>query len=294
MTRRSLFRWFIAIVAVLALFISVRAVVVHDDARDPFSLTVLDVGQGDAILLTAPSGEHALIDAGPDARVLGPLARELGYFDRTIDLLVLTHPDLDHLGGMVSILERYQVGRVLMTGIAQDSVEYRRFQERVAELHIPVTIASRGRALTLGNDASAAHLTVLWPDRPLVGTRPDKPNNTSVVLKVVFGETSFLLTGDIEADTEAQLVGHGGDTLAASVLKIAHHGSDTSSTTAFLAAVQPDIALISVGQHNSFGHPSRRVLRRLERAGVRIYRTDEEGTIRVTSDGKTFQIRSLY
>jgi competence protein ComEC len=247
------------------------------------TVTMLDVGQGDALLLTTPTGERVLIDGGPDDRVLSELGAVMP-FDRTIDLVVLTHPDADHVTGLIAVLERYAVARVLISGIEQDTPEYRLFVDRVRTSGTTIVYAHAPQRILLGEVV----IDVLWPDRPMVGTTPNSPNDASIVFALSYEDVRMIFTGDIEENVEARLVQMG--MLSADVLKVAHHGSHSSSTQDFLNAITPQIALISVGEKNSFGHPSMRILRTLERIGASIYRTDQDGRTTLTTDGRTISV----
>jgi len=241
----------------------------------------LDVGQGDAILVTTPDGRQLLIDGGPSATDLNwRLGQQMPFWDRTLEMVVNTHPDSDHLGGMVSLLDRYRVEQALVSDMAVTSQLYREWEKELAEAALPPTIGQAGTELDLGGGVIA---TVLNPGPACAGI--DDPNDHSVVLRLEFGEISFLLTGDIEAAVEQKLVASGVP-LEATVLKSPHHGSRTSSTDAFLEAVDPQLVVISVGAENSFGHPSPEVMERYAAYRLPVLRTDERGTIEFITDGQ--------
>ncbi|OQY25798.1 MAG: DNA internalization-related competence protein ComEC/Rec2 [Anaerolineaceae bacterium 4572_32.1] len=250
-------------------------------------LVFLDVGQGDAIFIESPTGQQILIDGGPDPTVLlARLGEQMPFWDRTLDIVILTHPDADHLTGLVSVLERYRVGHVFESGYTSDSPTYVRWQELLQEKQITVLNAQRGKEATL--DGGLA-LTILHPGSTLLtGTEADS-NNNSIVIRLVMGEFSALLTGDIESEVERELL-RSGQALDSTVLKAPHHGADTSSTSAFIQAVNPQVVVISVGQDNHFGHPAPQVLERL--AGYSVLRTDERGSIEILSDGQNLWIEA--
>jgi competence protein ComEC len=260
-------------------------------------VTLLDVGQGDAILITTPLNQRILIDGGPDLSLLERLGEEFPFFHRRIDLLVLTHPDEDHVTAFPEVLQRYPVGQVLLTGVVGGTSRYSAFLATLRESGVPVILAEASRDFDFG---AGVFLDVLWPARrssstiqaffrgcaegprlAFFGCEPKRTNDTSIVAKILFGDHSLLLTGDITEEVEDALWKEGLD-LAADVLKVPHHGSKTSSSTGFLLAVQPDLALISVGQKNRYGHPHPGVLARYEALGIPVRRTDEEGTIDLT------------
>lgn len=236
---------------------------------------ILDVGQGDSILLVSPSGKQILVDGGPDLSSLEGIGNHISFFDRTIDLLVLTHPDLDHIVAFPEILERYRINTMLITGIDTPQPQYQRLLALIAEKHIPVIIADPAKDVVLEDGVI---FDVVWPPRETFGTQPKSTNDTSIVLRVMYKSASILLTGDIEGKVEAAILKSGAD-LRSTVLKVAHHGSKTSTSTGFLLAVSPDLAVISAGKENQFGHPHWGVMQRLKNAGIVTRRTDQEGEI---------------
>ncbi|MFZ5919167.1 MAG: DNA internalization-related competence protein ComEC/Rec2 [Chloroflexota bacterium] len=257
--------------------------VVFSQPDGKLHLIFLDVGQGDAIFIQTPRGQQALIDGGPEPSVLlARLGEQMPFWDRSLDLVVLTHPDADHLTGLVEVLARYHVDEVIESGYASGSPTYLRWRELLDEKAIPILEGHTGDQITL--DGSVA-MTVLHPGVELVSGTDADANNNSVVIRLVMGNFSALLPGDIEAVVEQELV-RSGQPLASTVLKAPHHGSDTSSSAAFLEAVRPQLVVISVGKDNHFGHPSPEALERL--ALFSTVRTDEQGTVEIISDGQQF------
>ena len=251
-------------------------------------LVFLDVGQGDAIFIESPQGRQVLIDGGPDPTVLlARLGEQMPFWDRSLDLVILTHPDADHLAGLVPVLERYRVAQVLEPEYPSASQTYARWLELLDERGIPVLNSSVAPIILDGG----VTLTVLHPGRELMtGTDADS-NNNSIVIRLVMGEFSALLPGDIEAEVERKLV-QAGDILESTVLKAPHHGSDTSSSPVFLEAVSPQLVIISVGQDNPFGHPAAEVLDRL--SAYTVQRTDERGSIEIVTDGLDFKTSAQH
>jgi len=283
-----------AVVAACALWANVLA------AASPAQLviTFLDVGQGDAIVVQAPSGRTVLVDGGGEVeghltgydigtRRVVPALRRLRL--RSIDIVILTHPHEDHVGGLVAVLRTFSVGLVLDSGVPHPAPSYERFLRLVDARHLPYRLARRGQRLDLGTGAVAVILNP--PEPPVTGTGADV-NINSVVARLVYGTVAVLLTGDIEAMTEERLL-RDRDELASAVLKVAHHGSKTSSTSAFLEAVSPRAAVISVGTMNPFGHPHRVTLDALQAVGASVYRTDLDGAVTITSDGARVWIRTV-
>ena len=244
-----------------------------------------DVGEGDAIFIETPRGQQILIDGGPSPTTLiSALGRRMPFWDRSLDLVILTHADEDHIAGLIPVLERYRVGQVLDSGYEHNNPMYERWLELISEKGIPTNLARAGMRIGTGD---GVELVVLHPGPELMKYTDADANNNSVVTRLVMGQVSFLLSGDIEEVAQDVLVASGQE-LASTVLKAPHHGSNTSSSAAFLNAVNPELAIISVGADNRFGHPSPQVLERLEGSveGERILRTDEDGTIELVTDGK--------
>jgi competence protein ComEC len=243
----------------------------------------LDVGQGDAILITTEQGQQVLVDGGPSPSALtSALGREMPFWDRSLDLVVMTHADADHITGLAEVLDRYQVDGWLDNGFPDEDAVYAECMALLEEKGVPRQTVHSGDRLLLG---SGIVLQVLHPPAdPMSGTESDS-NNNSVVMQLEWREASFLLTGDIEAEAERLLL-TSGQPLTTNVLKVAHHGSGGSSTAEFLAAADPAYAVISVGADNRFGHPHAAVLDRLAaQHDMIILRTDEQGTIEFISDG---------
>jgi len=236
----------------------------------------LDVGQGDAIFIQTPSGRQVLVDGGPaEAVLLSQLGHQMSFWDRTLDVVVLTHPDTDHITGLVSVLERYQVDMVVFRELEHESEVYDYWLQLLDAERATIHQGEAGLRLALDE---GLEMVVLHPGAELL----EEANNNSVVTRLVYGQVSVLLPGDIEAVVEQRLVAEGA-TLASTVLKAAHHGSCTSTTPEFLETVGPEVVVISVGADNRFGHPCAGVLERL--GDVPVYRTDEQGVVEVISDG---------
>ncbi len=227
---------------------------------DNLHLSVLDIGQGDTILIQQ-GNRQVLVDGGPSPQAIAlELGKKMPFWDRTIELVVLTHPDADHVSGLVEVLNRYQVKQVLYPALDFESAIYNEWLSLVEEKDIKCSIARAGQQIDLGQGAL---IKVLNPQVPLLtGTESDIDNN-GVVLQITMGEVSFLLTADIMRPAELALITRRAD-LTSTVLKVAHHGSATSTTAEFLAVVDPQLAVISVGEHNKFGHPTPEVMQRLE------------------------------
>ncbi len=246
----------------------------------------LDVGQGDAALVTSPSGRTLLVDGGPPEAKERLVAR-LQRLGRPIDLVLLSHRHADHLGGLPSVIEQVGAARFVDAPFPHPTPLYAHLVQALADRHVAVTTAAAGRTFDLGGGAT---LTLLGPPEPaLAGTRSDV-NANSVVARVDCGALSVLFAGDAEEPTERWLLARAPERLRARVLKVAHHGSHFASTAEFVAAVRPELAIVSVGRANEYGHPSEDALARLRAAGARVYRTDEDGEISLVGAGDHFTV----
>ncbi len=253
--------------------------------RSGVQVTFLDVGQGDATFIAWPDGTQMLIDCAKDARVLEALGRVMPFYDFDIDYLVVTHPDLDHYGGCVDVLEKYTVSNIVYNGYNEKINDYWQSYWAAAWAEgAEYTELTERTTWQLGETT----IDFLYPDHELAKD-PDVPgndketgsNNSSIVMKISHGSQDFLLTGDAEAELEEFLAITYGDELDAEVLKLSHHGAGGSSIQAFLEAVSPEIGVASAGLHNHYGHPSPRVEKRLERLGAEMYRTDLDGDVEI-------------
>ena len=280
-------KWLIPPLLLIAILVWSVAFTMPDDK---LHISFLDVGQGDAILVQMPDGQNILIDGGPDPQKVNlELSKKLPFWDRTIDLMVSTQPQADHITGLVEVLQRYEVKQVLEPGVPYDSCIYREWLRLVEEKHVKHNIAKAGQEIDLGNGIK---MEVLNPPQALFeGTSSDVDNN-GVVLRLSWGKVSFLFTADIRQEAEFELIEQRAN-LRSTVLKVAHHGSKTSTSPQFLAAADSEIAVISVGADNHFGHPSPEVVESLvDKLGEdKVYRTDENGTIEFITDGKRLWVR---
>lgn len=240
------------------------------------TLSVFDVGQGDGILIS-DGGHQIVIDLGPDGAMLSHLGHAMPFFDRTIDLLVLSHPHMDHLQSFPELLRRYRVRAVLMTGVDYGNPRYEEFLTLLANEHAQIIIANPEEDLQIGE----MFVDVLWPPPEYFGIPMKDVNDSSTALRVsVPGGKSVLLTGDMETGEEREILQAGID-VRADILKVAHHGSRTSSSTGFLLAVQPSLAIASVAAENSYGLPDEDVIARYAALGIPLRMTKDEGTIEV-------------
>jgi competence protein ComEC len=282
-------KWLIPPLLIIAILVWSVVLTLPDDK---LHVIVLDVGQGDAILIQTPNHQKILIDGGPDPQKINlALSENLPFWDKTIDLVISTQPQADHITGLVEVLQSYKVQQVLEPGVPYDSSIYQRWLELVEERQIKHDIAKAGQEIDMGGGIRIEVLNP--PAKVFEGTSSDVDNN-GVVLRLSSGKISFLFTADIREEAEFELIGQRAD-LRSTVLKVAHHGSKTSTSPQLLAAVDPEIAVISVGADNPFGHPSREVVERLiDRLGEdKVYLTSEDGTIEFITDGETLWVRML-
>jgi competence protein ComEC len=252
-------------------------------------VSVIDVGQGDSILVESPSGKTLLIDGGPkykrsDAgrRFVLPYLHKKGI--NKIDILVLTHPHDDHVGGLPSVLKDLPVGLVFDSGQIHTSQSYLEFLKLIYDKKIPYKVARAGEQLDLGGGVIGL---VLNPVEPFI--EESALNNNSVVIRLTYGKATLLLAGDLEKAGEEQILAAGYE-IKSSILKAGHHGSRTSSSLEFLQKVRPKVALISAGAKNKFHHPHPSTLKRFEELGIKVYRTDLNGNITLRSDGQRYII----
>lgn len=247
------------------------------DANSYLKVAFLDVGQGDTIYIEAPNGRQMIIDGGPPGALLPALSKVMPFYDHFIDVIVVTNPDQDHFAGFIDLLDSYEVGAVIESGTFNKSKIYKRLEDLIAEKKIPKILARQGMKVDLGE---GVHFDIIFPDRDV--SNWDR-NDGSVVGRLVYGETSIILTGDATKKTESYLLKEG---IKSDILKVGHHGSRTSSGGVFVEAVDPDYAVISSGADNTYGHPHQETLETLNKFGVKILRTDQLGTILFESDGK--------
>ncbi|MDW8120308.1 MAG: ComEC/Rec2 family competence protein, partial [Chloroflexota bacterium] len=244
-------------------------------------LHVVDVGQGDGLLLRSPEGRVMVVDGGPRRGGFADYLAKVGV--QRVDVLIATNPDADHIGGLIEVLRRFPVGEVYVSGDINTTRTYEEFLDALDASRAPVRVPTRGDRIPFGS----VTVEVLNPSEPRF---PDR-NNNSVVVKVTYGEVSFLLMGDAERAAEERLVSTGAD-LRADVLKMGHHASRTSTWPFFVERVRPRIAVYSAGRDNPYGHPHKEPLQNLLSRGVTVYGTDKYGTIILSTNGKTLQVQT--
>lgn len=262
----------LGILAILVLALSVREWSLLPDGR--LHLTFFDVGQGDAALITLPSGNRLVVDGGPDGRLLEHIGRTLPFMNRRVDILVLSHPNLDHIASLPEVLRRYRVGTVLLSISGGTLPTMGEFRSVATSRNVELTLLHAGQVIALPDGVS---MTVLWPPAHPATTFTKDVNDLCLVFSLEYRGHRALFTGDISERVESVLVRAKTD-LQAELLKVAHHGSISASSDLFLRQVQPTTAVVSAGAGNAYGHPRDEVLQRLTALGTRILRTDVGGT----------------
>ncbi len=263
------------------LTISVWSQVFQLAGSNEFKIVVFDIGQGDAIFMQSPQGHQVLIDGGFDRTVLDKLNQQMPFWDRSLDLIILTHPEKDHLVGLIEVLKSYQVENILWTGVVRQASFYEEWQRLIQEEGANIILAEADQDLKIGE----VYLDVLYPFQSLNRYQAKDINRTSIVIRGSWGQNSVLLTGDMPAVVEKELLAHSIN-VKSDILKVAHHGSKSSSQKSFLQAVDPIIGVISLGKDNYYGHPAPETIANLEKVGADIFRTDQDGDVEIKGNGQ--------
>ncbi|HMB26087.1 MAG TPA: MBL fold metallo-hydrolase [Patescibacteria group bacterium] len=255
------------------------------EEQDLLEVSFLDIGQGDATYIRTPEGQDILIDGGPDKNILSQLGRVMPFWDHEIEVMILTHPHADHVTGLVEVLRRYEVKQIYYPGVLHTSSIYQAWLDEIKKQNLSLHIVSQPFDMDL---RGGIKLKFLYPDQDFANKKVENLNNTSIVNKLIYQEVSFLLTGDIEKEVEDHLLEKysGTDILKSNILKLSHHGSSSSNTEEFLQAVDPEVATICVGRDNDFGHPHGRVLHRLRLLDIPFFRLDQDGLVKISTDGQ--------
>lgn len=254
----------------------------------PLTYVQIDVGQGDSGLVVSPDGEAMLVDGGGPGRLDRIQAALKAHGVERLAVVVATHPHNDHIGSLDDVILQVPVGRFLDSGFNLGSDAQQRLLKAIKERRVPFTLARAGESFSLGDQVTVA---VLAPRTPLITGTDSDPNNNSVILKVAYGGVRLLLTGDMEERERERLYSDGQD-LAAEVYKVAHHGSHNGTDAELLGRVRPRLALISCELGNDYGHPHAKTITALTSASVPIYRTDLQGTLTLTTNGRTWGVRT--
>lgn len=281
------------VLGVMVMLLTVLASIVwyaalREGRRGLLTVSFLDIGQGDSIFIDAPSGRQMLIDGGPSTVVLRRLSDVMPWYDRTIDVVLATHPDIDHTNGLADVFSRYKVSYIFLPSVKGVTADWAATVRAAHAEHAQEFIAQRRQVIDLGDGAYAE---ILFPDRLLLNV---DTNTASAVAHLVYGKTSFLLTGDLPQEVENYIVGldgstsltTGGSPLHADVLKAGHHGSKNSSGPLFLGSVDPEYGVFSRGCNNRYGHPNQEVVARFKQFGIPTSDTCTDGTVTFVSDGQ--------
>lgn len=250
-------------------------------------LVICDVGQGDAIYLKTPSGKDILVDGGPNAEVLDCLTNNMPFWDRTIDLVVLTHPDADHITGLIPVLERYSVLHFVTSKTSKSTAIYKKFLQILENEGLELKYVFANDKINFGDGVVSK---IIWPSPKLFSgeeVKESKVNEYSVIQLITYGNFEALLTGDAGSEIMVQIANSAGDI---DILKVPHHGSKTGMNGNFLSEVKPEIAVISVGVKNRYGHPSNYSLDLLDKHNVKVFRTDKNEEIKIVSDGNSYEV----
>ena len=269
-----------AILALLSFTLCIWYAVIQESRNGLLTVSFLNIGQGDSIFIEAPSGRQVLIDGGPSGIVLRELSKVIPWYDRTIDVVIPTHPDADHIGGLVDVLPRYKIGMIVHSDMEGDTATAKALVAGMEREGAQQIIARRGQIIDLG---SGAYLEILFPDRSVKNV---ETNTGCVVTRLVYGKTSFMLSCDAPKEIENYLVHLEEADLHADVLKAGHHGSKNSSSELFVGFVNPAYGVFSRGCKNKYGHPALEVTALFERFGIPTSDTCKDGTITFVSDGE--------
>jgi len=276
------YRWYVIIVLIMTTILVWHTILI--EGEKVLEISFFDVGQGDAIFIKSPDGNQVLVDGGPpNGRVLRELGKAMPFYDRFIDVVIATHSDQDHLGGLIDVLERYKIGLVIDSGVYGEGASHTQEKLLLENKKIKTITGKRGTTLDLGD---GVRLEILFPDRDVAGM---ESNSTSIITRLVYKNHEFLLTGDAPQNIENYIVSEGD--IKSDVLKVGHHGSNTSTSPIFLGKVKPNFAIISAGKDNPYGHPHKEVVSLLENFGVTVFETSKMGTITFVSDGRDLKIK---
>lgn len=281
---REHLHWYI-LGLIFAVTVLIWYAVATEDRGGKLTVAFLNIGQGDAIFIESPTGTQMLIDGGPGGVVLRELGKVMPFYDRTIDMLLVSNPDQDHLSGFLDILRSFKVSVVVEPGTVGASADYRSLAEALSTEGVSHLMARRGQRLDLGG---GAYFEILFPDREVSGL---DTNDGSIVGKLVYGTTSFLFPGDASSAIEAYVASLDKEYLNVDVLKVGHHGSRTSTSESLLGFASPAMAVISAGKDNRYGHPHAEVVERLKQFEVETLGTYERGTIIMESDGERIRVK---
>jgi competence protein ComEC len=282
---RQHLRWYVLLVLTL-ISIILWLVVFQENRKGVLTFEVLNIGQGDSLFIESPTGTQVLVDGGPDKNLMKEISRVMPWYDRRIDMLVVTNPDADHYSGFIPLLDKYHVDVVLEPGTTNKYEAYTLLEKKITDKKIPKVLARRGQIVDLGG---GAYLQILFPDRDVSGL---SSNDGSIIMKLVYGDTSVMLQGDSTANIEHYLTTIDGVDLKSTILKAGHHGSRTSGVEEYVALVAPQWTVISSGLNNSYGHPHKETIETMAKLKIPTYDTCNNGDLIFQSDGKNFVLKN--
>lgn len=272
----------LGILFITSLFLGIAVLFVKNSNEPQMAkVHMLNIGQGDSFLVETENGAQILIDGGRDATVLSELGKVMSFSDKKIDVVVATHPDADHIGGLVDVINRYKVGLFLTGDVYSDTDLYKSLLKSLKDKKVPSYFVRAGMKLELNTEKSES-FSILFPDRD---THNFETNTASVVGRLQLGKRSILFTGDSPISIEKYLVNKNSKDLDVDILKLGHHGSKTSTSKEYLRATSPDLALISAGVNNTYGHPNKEVLNLLKSFNIPYISTQISGTVTLETDG---------
>ena len=278
-------RWYI-LLCLIVLSAVLWVVVLHENRKGILTFAVLNIGQGDSLFIESPTGTQVIVDGGPNNNLMKEIPHMMPWYDRHIDMLVVTNPDQDHYSGFIPLLDKYSVDVVLESGTRSPTDTYKYLEKKIADKKIPDITAKRGEVVDLGG---GAYLQILFPDRDVASTTS---NDGSLVMRLVYGDTSVMLQGDSTAKIEDYLISLDGKNLKSDILKAGHHGSRTSSTEEYVAEVNPKWTVMSSGINNDYGHPHKETLETMQKLNIPALDTCNNGRIIFESDGKDFVLKN--
>ncbi len=282
---KTYFRWYFLLVLVIMSF-ALWNIYLHEKREGKLKFEVLDVGQGDSLFIESPTGIQVIVDGGPGNNLSREIGKAMPWYDRHVDMIVVTNPDADHYEGFIKFLDKYSVDKILEPGTTNSYSAYAVLENKIVGKNIEKIIARRGEVIDIGG---GAYIQILFPDRNVSEV---SPNMGSIVMKLVYGETSVLLQGDSISNIEQYLLELDGDYLKSTILKAGHHGSKTSSIEEYVAKVSPEWTVISSGVNNSYGHPNKETLETMSKLKIPSYDTCNNGRIVFESDGKEFVLKN--
>jgi competence protein ComEC len=271
------------VLTLLVILFFIVFITAQNSSSDKLVVKFFDIGQGDSIYIKSPSGSELLVDGSADKQVLEKLGRTMSPLDRNLDVVVATHPDKDHIGGLPAVLSKYKIGMLLEPGTTAENGVFQEMHIVAKQRGIKIVTAYAGQTIDLGGGVVA---TVLFPNRSVVGM---ETNDSSIVILLAYGSQTFLLTGDAPVSTEYSILSKLPEL---TVLKAGHHGSQTSTSFELMEKTTPEYTVLSVGANNSYGHPHAAVVARLEQFRSRVLRTNEAGDITFTTDGDTTDVKT--